>query len=888
MQSLCASTGSKWITDKPNYPGDLFNNSGCYWPVPDYTQDYWKLQHTAAEKFTYGRSNAKYAYREQAMFYYAASSGRDLIPELMLYPERVIEHARRFTDDKDTPYLTVRRAADVLDPERMQNIFALNYQRNAAEAAVAAHHMRDTYIIAPAHREQMLRSLSSKHSILRGVGFEDAVFEKHLWGPLCLFDATKGIYGGNAAWSFNAPMEKALGAAIQYGVAVPLQARQGASFDVTDIWNRPVSVVDQACEDARGIVDVVGTKVKLRDGAEVRFRFETAVALLLTRFMYDDMYRKGDPALESDHAHPIVKAHYANDEDQRRFVQLKEIMLPYMAEFCNWPTLRRILNHDPALKDYWDEHVVPSRKNLRPEAEIEAAILGYLPRGGYDNAALRAKVQERRDAPKTLQFAMQSLPQMSHGQHIDPFDGKQDPQFFNDRNFARLGGTSSPQDEPDPDHYTRGQAAAVMTLAEFLHDGLPPANAPRTVLYVDDVTGGARAANFREKQKIDNLGEQSSIIDPLADGGSSYAEDVAAETSAELSDRVRMLALGNESADWRKTYNIGNVVPSSDVRASLGMYAGYREGTKTMFHWALAAKGPLKLGGDVEQTIVRRWIDLELNGMVLTPGDVSNNSCRYIAEGVLVATGLTKRTHEGARYQFEFFMDDDDSVAVTRRGAPRKLDLADLIIHVGMKTKQDLDMLHPPKNRDQYVTMARLLQTYEMLIDPVNCNTVIKRDEHSGKDTKASIVDWNQVDPAFIGFAAHQPNPAVFALTDIKERGDRPDYDAFVKDPDYQAFLKNKLDVAALIEDPAQKAKLAHMIWFYMRVDMAVPPQKKVPVIGHLLIKGIQAFDRDDTINLPPEYQKARDWWHNLSAKQKANIFEQKTLFINGPAVAVP
>ncbi len=94
MQSLAASTGSKWIANKPLYPGDLFNNHGCYWPVPDYTDPYWRKAHVFAEKFSYGRSEAKAGYREQSMFYAPASSGPAIIREIMSYPARFIEKAR--------------------------------------------------------------------------------------------------------------------------------------------------------------------------------------------------------------------------------------------------------------------------------------------------------------------------------------------------------------------------------------------------------------------------------------------------------------------------------------------------------------------------------------------------------------------------------------------------------------------------------------------------------------------------------------------------------------------------------------------------------------------------------------------------------------------------
>ena len=896
MQSLAASTGSKYIVNSPLYPGDLFNNHGCYWPVPDYRADYWQMAHAAAEKFAYGRSNAKAMHTKQAMFYASASSGRDLMAEIIMYPDRCIDHARRMSTDNDLPYLTMRRAADVLDPQRMAHIFKMNYQRNMVASVVASQHMRDTFVVGPPHREQMLRSVSERHSVLRGIHFEDAIFEKHLWLPYCLFDATTGIYDGDHAWSFNAPIEKALANSIQYGSTVPLYARHGHSFDVKDIWGREVSIVDQAWEDARALIDITGTTVRLADGSDVNFRAETCAALLLVRLMHDHQYRSGEGFLDRDRAHPIVKQHYDNLKDTERMDRLKTRILPYMAEFCNWPTLHRILDNDPALKAFWNDHVSPTRKNLRSTHEIETEILSYLPRGGYDNASLRQKVQERRDPPRAFSMAQVDLRSSSHGQHIFPFDTGYDPKRFNDRNFARLGGVADPmRDDPNCGFYAPEQSAALMTLAEFLPDGLPPVKAPRTLLYLDDAVSGVRSAEFTHKHHIDQLSEQSALIDPLANGGNGFAIASAAETREDFSDRIRSLGMEftrqgepqNPNEAWRAAHGVGNIIPASDVRKSLDMYSGYREGTETMFHRALAANVPLTLESDVEQTVIRRMIDLDLDGIIIAPGEMSGSSYRYLVEGALAATGLTKRPREGGRFQFEFFMDWSSYLPPPLRQPPEKLDLADLIIHLGLKTKHALDKRNPPKDRDLYVSMARLLDFYEMLIDPVNGNATTERHERTGKDTQHSIIDTKQIDPAFIGFTLYQPGAPNLALTDILRRGEHSDYDAFLQDPDYQSFLNNKLDVAAWRQDPVQKAKLAYMTWFYMRAHELGDVRTKLPVVGHLLTKGIRAFDSDDLIDLPDQYRDARNWWHNLAAKEKTNILGlSRTMRVQGPALA--
>ncbi|MCD8566461.1 MAG: hypothetical protein LRY36_00770 [Alphaproteobacteria bacterium] len=153
-------------------------------------------------------------------------------------------------------------------------------------------------------------------------------------GPFILFDAKGIIYDGDAAWSRNAALEKAIGNAIQYGVPLPGLVRRGEDFETPDIKGRPVSIVDQAWEDARHLVYEV--KKRKYAGQEYETRSEPAAALLLIRFMNDLKWRNDVPleqgGLDKSRASQVVKDHYASPEEMAKFDRLRALMLPFLAK----------------------------------------------------------------------------------------------------------------------------------------------------------------------------------------------------------------------------------------------------------------------------------------------------------------------------------------------------------------------------------------------------------------------------------------------------------------------------------------------------------------------------------------------------------------------------
>ncbi len=980
MQSPLDGTATKWIAFAPRWDGDLISNLAFYQPQPDYNDIYYKRLALLAEKYTADGANARYFRADKRMLYCGASSGEAAFQTAERYAKRVIEKNIKLSfapdadpadvknaSDKLTPRvlelclqkfrghispedfadaveeetrgtldpailkLTVQRLADALDPAIMAaDVFEENYGNNDI-AVKAAREQLKAFIIGPGDREGHLRAINMIHSMAQGAKFEDIIFEIHMWGPICLHEVNAGIYFHDHAWSRHAAMEKGIALAIQYGVQQPLQIRQFESCDITDIKGRDVSVVDQAWEEARHIVDVV----------ERGFRTEVAAALLLTRFMYDDYYREGmDDKLFLDHAHDTVKAHYNDAGEVAKMDMLKSIMLPYMAQHCDWSTLQAALDNDAGLRRYWDEKVTPMLgktpdfkqalaqfpelaakmgDDYEPPAETvratEEIVFGYLPRGGYESHWKLAKyVKHRKDPPLTItDFGTQAEAGSPwQGVHENPFCQELAPRRFHDNLFEQLGVTRSRTDKPNQNHMTPDQLWAL-TFVNACRDGAPPHDKGRTLFYLDDPSGGIHAGAYLDKHQgdsADHPAEAKAAFNPLVKGSKTFKESVNTETAYHLLARIREIAVGAAMKVWRGGKNRwGNVLSISDVAHSAAGMEGKRKGLNVDMHEMFAAKGPIRISGMAKEAAARRLIGLVAEGVAIPAGTLTDLQYRCIGEAVEVAVGKVPRTYEGGAYRMEFFLDHDWWKPPPLRGdSLQKLDLGDVILHSYAQLRPYLKMKNPPALRDRVVTMMRLFDTYERLIDPARCNVERCENPLSGEDSQSSVIDWRKVDNGFKGFKVYDPRFPAFYEAYLDSAGQEPaslidndDYRNFVADPDVRAFLNDELDWAAYLfdddgqVDPVKKAKLVKMAWFEARA-MAIQvapgtqyePPVYAPVPGLLTVKGIHALeDRADLHELPDEYSAAHEWWHNMSEQEKQNVFEQGTVHIQGPGVSV-
>lgn len=913
METATVKSGSKWIslklleneqvTLKPLYGGDLIHNNACYYPFPEKFDDFWRLLSMNAEDFTYDDARFKWGYDKQAMIYASASSGWFGRRMAERFSDQVLRHSVERLTNESTPFFSDQRLADVLDPQVMAKVYKHNYDNNDRDARVAAQHMRDVFIYAPVHREEFLRSIGGKHALTRGAFYEDITFEVHFWGPRLIHrDTTHGIYVGDHAWSRNGALEKALGAAIQYGDPQLMDIRMGETFHKTDIYNRPISIFDQACEDARHLVYEVGRPVFDSDGQAFERRSDTAAALLLSRFAYDRAYRNEAASLDKSRVNESVKAHYASAHEMERMAHLQRLMLPFLAQHCNTPTLKNIRAHDPFLDAAWEEMVLPSLKNKTSSAEY-AQILSYIPRGGFEERSILKYAQTLSDSPQPLpvirldgkapQPPANDVPDVPNGLPKNPFSCDWDPGIYNDRGFARLGQTSNPQHAPDNDHLTFAQAACEMKINTALSAGIRPYDKPHRVLYLDDPAGGVRAALWKQEKQIDNPSEMSAKFDAFAQGGEKFSESVARETGDDFKDRVRDLALGEKEKSWRAHNKIGLIDTLSDIKASLD-YTGRREAHDTERHEALAAYGAMHVPPLAVETMARRLIGLEENGLILPAGHLTDLQLWCCSEGLSAALGKSPRAYSGGKYKFDFFMDYDHWKPSSERGDPEPMDLADMVIHLGLMAKADLEKPDPARRQALYVVLARFLDAYERVLDPTSRNQVTLRDEFTGADSIKTIIDLKQVKPEFLRFMnydsglfdfVHDPN--------LEDRLGDPEYNAFFKDPEYLAFKQPEKDkqngfYASYASDPVEKARLAKMIWAYMRAEVQeVGPGQAFVVPGNLTLRGIRNFDHAHLTDLHRDYREAHRAWHNLSAHDRANIFKQQQTHIGDPGLSL-
>ncbi len=875
METKLSSQGAKFISDTPLYEGDLINNQGSYWPRPIKDDPYWTMLQKNAEGFTFDGSRFA-APHKKAMMYCAMSGGWLGYEKAERYPHKILEHSQRIKDPNDSEFMTIQRLQEALDSSIMgPDIFARNGRLNQAAVEYASRHMPDYHISGPDDREGTLRALHSIHPILRSASYQDAVFEQGVWGPECLLEYRRGIYFADHAWSRNAALEKGVALAVQYGNKFTLDARDGMGYDIVDIQGRPVSITDQAWEDARHIVDVV----------ERGFRTELAVALLASRFMHDDLWASGAKTLDRRHADKGVKAHYANPAQQERMKLLKDTMRPYLAERCNWPTLHRVLREDPALENYWNNEVLPSRPNFKSIPAVEKLILPYVPRGGFEHPALKIKAEQRAD-PKTLvSFPLAAKPARTLGIHDNPFDAKSDPKIFNDRNWARLGATSKPDQTPANDHLTFEQIAALLVV-NATRKARRPANAPRVALYLDDPKGGKAGAEFIKEHGIANPGKLAGSFDPLARSGANFHDTLVLENGQFLGGRLKAYASSYALSNWRDDYQMGNVIGLSDFAAAGSKYKhnGLRQG--------IQAEGPAEMTVAGIETAVRRFIDIEANAIILPAGEITQRQSRYLVEGALAALGQAPRHDNGTEFQMEFFIDDLQNDEDGNPAEPRKAGLAEIIIRMGtqLKSKMEQPNFDPRQHRDLIVSTARMIDIYEKLIDPERCNVKTTRDPKSGEDKQSKIIDWNQVDPDFyLPLITYAPAAPELIETAIHKVGENTDLKAFTDDAGFKAFMKAenlKTDSErAIPQDPAEQAKAVQNIWFLMR---AMPITPDAPVPGLIALKGMSAFDEYDLRDLPDSYGKAKSWNANLGARERTRIFKAFDIHVTGPDIGEP
>lgn len=918
MDTPLTGTLSKWITDEPLVGGDLAHNHGAYDKAPDYDQDYWLQPALFAEILTLVEASSKAGIKNQAFLYGSASSGFRAWQRARDFPEPVLNHSLSVGADHDYKHFTAVRLIDALERNVFLNDILLpNYRDQAIAAKQAVRNLRDPqtgahnfYVYSPFHRQGAVRVYGESFALSRNIQFEDAVWEKHLWIPRALHnETTYGILHGDHAWSINKAVEASIGLNIRYGSSLLLDIRRGQNYAMVDIMGRPVSPVDEAWEDARHLVYEL-TRPLIFDGHEYEVRSERPAALLLSRFMHDDWRRnnisRADCGLDHDLAHDDIKAFYADPAQLERMDRLKELMIPFMAEYCEWPSLNRILKNDPDLAAYWEDNVVNTHLPLIDINRLKTEILAYVPRAGLNNTALARYVEESRD-PSVMQFAFSGASFSSSamsgekgahrgspkGVQDNPFKPEFNPCLFDDGCFARLNG-GKPGDKPDPDHYSYAQAVALATVMGRRNNGELGDEIARRLVYLDDPSGGLRGAAFMYETGILDERELATNFDSASDAGEKYSEKYGAENAADYATRRRRLLLSREYEPFRQQQQTQIIDSISDVKADIDRFKSRRDSYNTAYDRAFNARGSHEIPSLAGETVLRKIIASESHGVILPHGRLTGLQAGALSEGLTVVTGMNNRDYTGDEYDFKFIMDYFDPAHPEYLDDLHIMDLADLIIHIGIQVKAMLEQPNPPRNSAHYVLMARLLDVYERLLDPGRRNMLSERSAFVGHDQQQKIIDFDQVDPTFKGFVSHHAlqTHAQDLLADHRIFTANPALQAFMNDPDYQNFACAESDkpdnyYARFTEDHISKMKLVEHIWGWMRAAPIHTEYGMWPVTGNLAFRAIRDFNYFQLSDIAPEYGASYRAWHNLNEKQRKVILKQGHVHIRAPGVDI-
>jgi len=707
MANLLTKGMSKFITTKPAYPGDLGHNIAFYAYRPDfnrYDDRNIAMQAEALAAVTsLSRDNSKVA-----MIVASMSSGIAAYNVLEHY-NQTDDLSKRITVAQD---LSRKIPKDILVPEIIEE----NKNKHNRTIELAANRFKDYYIDIPSDSEELQRSINTnKAAAVKS--WEDWAFEMHYWLPKILQDTDAMIYHGDKSFSRNGSLEQSVALAIQYGLWVPLEARAGRSIDVKDIRGKDISPVDQAWEDAKHIVYVV----------EKGFQTDTAAALLMTRFMYEDWRMSNNENLVAESMHPSVKNQ--SYDDMEKMAELQKIMLPYLAQKCDWPVMHEAFENDPSLKQFWDEKIAPHKTTELDCKDLYKTLFSYIPRGGYNYPEVEDIEVVYRDTPSLAdKFIKHSSARRQLGSFGNSFDIKLGEKILYPNSgfiycFQQLGITGDITQTPDAEKMTRTQVAAFLIATAMESDRMPLGNSNK-YLYLDNPASGERAAKYIDKHKLDDWREAYQE----RTGGDSFRHNVVSQSEEDYKQRYYELL---NMKDWRNDNEVGNILSLTTIKEMPKQFEGNRDSIGAKREEAIAAEGSLKLG-DVANVVAKA---ADFQGIIIPKGALLDDSqYSHILHSVMVATGQVDKSYSGGKYNMRFFYDEENNKP------PREIDFGDLLMLTGNSIKHFLSKDDVPDYR-AIVYTAQMFDIYERMIDPARRNT----------DDKA--IDWKQVNASNPNFA---------------------------------------------------------------------------------------------------------------------------------------
>jgi len=703
---------NRLLSGKSNHPFDFLNNPLFFDPQPDQDSEY-THKHNARVKLAYVAANAVSRGLNFVFIPGSMSNGYRGYEIVKKNDNKILQNTEARYGE---PFLTTQRLTHNIASEVVEDELILhNRQQQHSFAAMAERRHPDFAVLPPVAFEGPIRVIRENSALSQGAAFQDWTFE-NWWVPRVI-DCSGMMLGGDHAYSRYANMEEMTADLIQCGFLDKFRDHVGAgdTFDITDSEGRQVTLADRAWETAKHIVDVVDDD----------FRTDLAVAALVVRFQIDDWLRENSKIINTDKLHPVLKKR--SKEELAQMDRLKEIMLPYIAEKCaHWMPFEK----DKNLKQYFKKSIVPARDKFSAESHAinKKELFSYMPRGGFVHPHKLKTPSKESTIEQDFNFTVR--PPKRRGTDGRYFNSP--AKIFDDNLFAKR---------------TTWEKATLCFVMGAKEAHYLPENAPRTTFYVCEPKGGMAAQEYAQKHSVDWLRE-SQGAESLT-GANSFYERVMSKNKKR--DSVTQETLADETA--LKDRGVRNIVSSLDF--------GESDEAVSENRIAIAAKGGDRLSPDARLALQMEWMDRNAEVVVLRKGwQYHPQEVQLMMRAVLHATGQVDRPYEGGKYRMEIFEHDADAKNPAER--LKKQDLHSLAQTLASVVEPWLDSPSQVPARAHYVTMARLLEVGDKLMDPGARNYDLPRDSETAAVQKKDneTIGWQHVDRDFISFKYSAPQKA--------------------------------------------------------------------------------------------------------------------------------
>jgi hypothetical protein len=605
--------------------------------------------------------------------------------------------------------------------ELMNNVVLPNRIKNQRSGDDLERLFPDHAAVVVADFEAPIRETQSNNALSQSATFQDPIYESY-WLPR-FYRGYGQALGGDHAWSRYANPEEITGDIIQCGLADHLRdgLPAGKDYFIVDRKDgQPVTLSDRAWETAKHIVDVT----------EHGFKTDFAVAALIARFQIDDWLNGPDHGpLDMKKVSPVLASRSA--EDKARMTELKQLMLPYLADKClNWFPFEK----DPSLKAYVEKNVIPASGdfNSADTSQFLDKIFSYHPKGGA-NDFLHSQYSFKIDDPVndnnlSAGFAAASRTVKRRDTGGEHFSDK--VQLFDVKKqlFSKL---------------SMWEQAADSFVASALEGIRLPDTAATAAFFAAHRKGGTIAQAWADEKGVKWLKEAQNASDNARDKNG-FAKAVM-NKNAKLYGEQQAEIPGLPAAKLRGIKQVLSTLDFDDINDTVEANREF-----------VAAEGPSRLSSDAVLALEMEWFDRNAQSLILAK-DWQNHphNVQMAVRAVQHATGLIDRIYEGGNHRMEIFVLDPDQKDPNKK--LQKQNLYDLIATLGKQVEFGLSQNPPVPDHEAYVACAQLLEIADKLGDPGRMNYARDMNTQTGKVNKQEIIAWNKVDSDFYRFWENDP-----------------------------------------------------------------------------------------------------------------------------------